>query len=171
MYPTAPTVYQLRHNTILHLSNLNMLVSAFGVFALAATTLAVPFIEVKNKCGSDVWVTSVGTQPGNTNKVPNTKSWKEDQYFSGVGTAIKITRTADGLYNSRPVLHLSYTYSPDRIYYGLSTVFGYDFQGKKITVQGDANEGVPSIQWDATNQPSGTLAYVGTTNLTLVLCA
>jgi hypothetical protein len=145
---------------------------ALSTLALAATTLAAPSIIVKNSCESDVFVTSVSQTPRDTIKVQPDKSWTEAEYFSGTGTAIKITKTADGLYTGKPTLHLSYTFKQGGpLYYGLSNAYGYDFEGQNITVTGDKGKNVPAIRWNDTAQPNNTLAYRGETNLTLQLCA
>jgi hypothetical protein len=144
---------------------------ALSTLALAATTLAAPSIVVKNSCGSDVFVTSVGQTARDTVKVQPGKSWTEAEYFSGTGTAIKITKTADGLYTGKPTLHLSYTYKQaEPLYYGLSNAYGYDFKGQNITVTGDKGKDVPAIRWNDAAQPNNTLAYRGETGLTLQLC-
>jgi hypothetical protein len=145
---------------------------ALSTLALAATTLAAPSIVVENSCGSEFFVTSVGLTASDTVKVQPGKSWTEAEYFSGTGTAIKITKTADGLYTGKPTLHLSYTYKKDEpLYYGLSSTYGYDFKGQNITVTGDKGKDVPAIRWNDAAQPNNTLAYRGETSLTLSLCA
>jgi hypothetical protein len=143
-----------------------------STLAFAATTLAAPAVTVNNNCLTNVYVTSVSKISGPTTEVLSKKSWTEAEYFNGVGTAIKITRTASGLYTGEPTLHLSYTYKqPEGIYYGLSTTVKYGFPGENITVTGDEGKGVLPILWNDKAQPNGTLYYAGETNLTLKLCA
>jgi hypothetical protein len=143
-----------------------------STLALAATTLAAPFITVKNKCDFDVFVTSVGREDRGTTKVPRNNTWREEEYFQGVGTAIKITRTKAGLWTAKPVLHLSYTYKKgEGIYYDLSSAYGFDFGGQKITVKEDGGRNVPTIEWDGEPQPNHTRFYKGETGLTLEVCA
>lgn len=144
----------------------------FSGLAIAATTLAAPSIVVHNNCDFDVFVTSVGQITGNTTKVQPDTLWTEEEYFQGIGTAIKIGRTAAALWTAKPILHLSYTYNKGvSLYYGLSTVYGFDFPNKKITVKGDKDKDVPSIEWDGAPQSGNTLAYFGETGLTLEVCA
>jgi hypothetical protein len=146
--------------------------TALITLALAATTLAAPLITVKNGCEFDVYVTSVGQKAGEPTKVQPNKSWTEAEYFSGTGTAIKITKTTDGLYTGKPTLHLSYTYKEGKdIYYDLSNAYGYDFGGQNVTVTGDEGKNVTAIRWNGAAQPSHTLYYAGETGLTLKLCA
>jgi hypothetical protein len=147
-----------------------------STLALAATTLAAPLaapsIIVKNSCKFDVYATSVGTTPRSTIKVQAGQSWTEAEYYSGTGTAIKITKTADGLYAGKPTLHLNYTYAKGKdIYYDLSSVYGYDFEGQNVIVTGDKGKDVPAIRWIGNKQASGTLYYGGETDLMLELCA
>jgi hypothetical protein len=144
---------------------------ALSTLALAATTLAAPLITVKNNCKFDVYVTSVGKTAGQPTKVQPNKSWTEAEYFSGTGTAIKITKTANGLYTSEPTLQLGYTYTKKDLYYSLNTVPKYGFPGQKITVKEDQGKKEPTIQWNDAAQLSDTLYHAGETGLTLQLCA
>ncbi|KAJ4316784.1 hypothetical protein N0V94_005276 [Neodidymelliopsis sp. IMI 364377] len=140
--------------------------------ALAATTLAAPSAIVHNNCDFSIFVTSVGSTSGNTTEVRPDTLWTEEEYFQGVGTAIKVTRSAAALWTAKPTLHFSYTYNKGKnIYYGLSTAYGFDFWGQNITITGDKGKDVPSIEWDGAPQPDRTLAYFGETGLTLEVCA
>lgn len=140
--------------------------------AIAATTLATPSVIVHNNCDFDIFVTSVGKTTGNTTKVQPDTLWTEEEYFQDIGTAIKIGRSAAALWTAKPTLHLSYTYTKGvSLYYDLSTAYGFDFWGKNITVKGDKDKDVPSIEWYGAPQPNHTLAYFGETGLTLEVCA
>lgn len=145
----------------------------FSSLALAATALAAPSVVVHNNCDFDIFVTSVGQTTGNTTKVQPDTRWTEEEYFQGIGTAIKIGRDVAALWTAKPVLHLSYTYKKNEsIYYDLSTAYGFDFWGKKITVKGDEGKDVPSIEWNGAPGPIHTYNYShGETGLTLEVCA
>lgn len=144
----------------------------FSGLTLATITLAAPSIVVHNNCDFDIFVTSVGPTAGNTTKVQPDTLWTEEEYFKGIGTAIKVARTAAALWTAKPILHLSYTYNKGQnIYYDLSTAYGFDFWGQNITVKGDKDKDVPSIEWDGAPQPNHTLSYSGETGLTLDVCA
>lgn len=141
-------------------------------FALAATALAAPSVVVHNSCDFDIFVTSVGQTTGNTTKVQPDTLWTEEEYFSGVGTAIKIGQTAAALWTAKPTLHLSYTYSKGKsLYYDLSTTYGFDFGGENITVKGDKDKNVQPIVWYGAPGPVHTYVFFGETGLTLELCA
>lgn len=143
-----------------------------NILALAATTLAAPSIVVHNNCDFSVFVTSVGITTGKTVEVHPDTLWTEEEYFQGTGTAIKVTKTSDGLWTGKPALQLGYTYNKSKnIYYDLSTAYGYDFWGKNITVRGDKGKDVPPIDWNGAPQPSNTLVFIGETGLTLEVCA
>jgi hypothetical protein len=140
--------------------------------ALAVTTLAAPSIVVHNNCNFSIFVTSVGATSGNTTEVRPDTLWTEEEYFQNIGTAIKITKSAAGLWTAKPTLHFSYTYNKGKsIFYDLSTVYGFDFWGQKITVTGDKDKDVSEIKWDGTPKPNHTLSYFGETGLTLEICA
>lgn len=140
--------------------------------ALAVTALAAPSIVVHNNCDFSIFVTSVGTTAGNTTEVHPDTLWTEEEYFQGIGTAIKITRSAAALWTAKPTLHFSYTYNKGQnIYYDLSSAYGFDFWGMKLIVKGDEDKNVSSIEWDGAPQPNHTLAYFGETGLTLEVCA
>lgn len=146
--------------------------SILAGLALAATTLAAPSIVVHNNCDFSIFVTSVGATVGNTTEIRPDTLWTEEEYFQGIGTAIKITKTSNGLWTAKPALQLSYTYAKGQdIYYDLSTAYGFDFWGQNITVRGDKGKDVPSIDWNGAPQPNHTLVYSGETGLTLEVCA
>ena len=140
--------------------------------ALAATALAAPSIVVHNNCDYSVFVTSVSVTTGNTIELRPDNFWTEEEYFQGTGTAIKVTKTSDGLWTAKPALQLGYTYNKGQnIYYDLSTAYGYDFWGQNVTVRGDKGKDVPSIDWYGVPKPNRTLVFVGETGLTLEVCA
>jgi hypothetical protein len=151
----------------MHLTTLLVTLAVAGSTAVAGVT------NVHNKCDFDVWVTSVGVTQSDTKKLAPRNYWNEKQFLEGpgVGTAIKITRTATGLYENKPVLHLSYSYNAGKnIFYDLSTHNGFDFWGEKLRVHGSEGKEVEQIVWDGEPKPNHTAAYNGETDLTLELC-
>jgi len=143
------------------------------ILAVTANTGLAGVTNVHNKCDFDVWVTSVGVTQSDTKKLSPRDYWNEKQFLEspGVGTAIKITRSATGLYDNKPVLQLSYSYDAGKsIYYGLSSLNGFDFGGKKLRVHGTEGKNVEQIVWNGEPMPDQTLEYNGNTDLTLELC-
>lgn len=62
----------------------------------------------------------------------------QPEWFDGVtGTALKITKTHNGLWEGKPVLNWAYTKKEGVIYYDLSTVNGYDWWGETIVLDGE----------------------------------
>lgn len=150
---------------------MHFLVMAVGTAAAMASSALAGTSFVHNKCDFDVWVTSVGATTGETTQVPNGTYYSEKQYFEKVGTAIKITKTQQGLYDGKPVLHFSYTYAQNRsIYYDLSSINGFDFTGKKLRIHGPEGGHIEEIEWDGEPKPNHTAVFLGDTNLTLELC-
>lgn len=147
--------------------------SFLAIIAIAANNVLAGTSLVHNQCDFDVWVTSVATTQGPTTKLPPGQYWSQGQYEEEVGTAIKITRSAKGLWEDKPVLHFSYTFHEGKdIYYDLSTHSGFDFVGKKITITGgDDNDDVVEITWNGKPKPNRTVVYEGDTDLILTLCA
>jgi hypothetical protein len=69
------------------------------------------------------------------------------------GIAIKITKTADGLYTGAPQQVWAYNLDGASVWYDLSTVFGEPFAGSRLDVAGD-NGGV--IVWPNGTHPGGS---------------
>ncbi|KAL6707756.1 hypothetical protein ACN47E_003877 [Coniothyrium glycines] len=150
--------------------HLQVLIAALG---LTVTTAIAGVTSIHNNCDFDVWITSVGATQGKTKKLAPGNYWNEKQYLeqSGVGTAIKITRTQNGLYEDKPVLHLSYSVDKGKsIYYDLSTHNGFDFSGEQLRVHGEEGKKVAQIVWDGAPKPNHTYEYNGDTDLMLELC-
>jgi hypothetical protein len=161
--------YQVRLST--NHPPLKMRLTHLTPLALATTTLSAPSVTIHNTCAFPVWVTSVSSTTGPTSSVAPSTYWTQEEFFNRVGTAVKITRGESDLWTARPVLQLSYTYKANEsIYYGLSSANGFAFWGEKISVQGDAGKGAPGIEWVGEPKPDQTLAYFGTTGLTVHLC-
>jgi hypothetical protein len=145
----------------------------------ASTTSAAPTIAgyaaVRNKCDFPVYVTSVSTTQRATQKIAPGTSYSESQstMLGGVGTAIKITTSENGLNNNSPVLTFGYSYTPQEgIYYSLGWTqnLGYDFWGKRVRIHNTDGLPVPEIVWNGAPQPDHTTAYLDDVNLTLELC-
>jgi hypothetical protein len=69
------------------------------------------------------------------------------------GIAIKMTKTADGLYSGAPQQVWAYNLDGATVWYDLSTVFGHPFAGSHLGVTGD-NGGV--IVWPNGTHPGGS---------------
>jgi len=69
------------------------------------------------------------------------------------GIAIKVTKTADGLYSGAPQQIFAYNLDGATVWYDLSTVFGDPFAGYRLEVSGD-NGG--SIVWPNGTHPKGS---------------
>ena len=144
-----------------------------ATLALTASTALAGVSNVHNGCDFDVFITSVGISQSDTKKISPGIYWNEEQIIEsgGIGTAVKITRTDDGLWANKPVLHFSYSYDIGQtIYYDLSTHNGFDFWGKKLRIHGAEGKDVTEIVWNGEPKPNHTLVYVGDTDLTLELC-
>jgi hypothetical protein len=69
------------------------------------------------------------------------------------GVAIKITKTADGLYSGAPQQVFAYNLEGDQVWYDLSTVFGEPFFGHRVEVESDTGE---AIVWPTGSNPGGS---------------
>ena len=69
------------------------------------------------------------------------------------GIAIKVTKSADGLYTGAPQQVFAYNVEGPMVWYDLSTVFGDPFAGYHLEVTGD-NGG--SISWPNGTHPGGS---------------
>jgi hypothetical protein len=70
-------------------------------------------------------------------------------YIHLLGTAVKFTKTHDGLWNSSPVLELAYTYAAGKdIYYNIAMDHGYDYEGQVVMVGGHFGSDVEEIIWN-----------------------
>jgi hypothetical protein len=144
----------------------------FTTIALAASTASASETMVHNNCDFSVWYTAVdSTPPTNTAEIPPNNYIAQDEWFDGkTGTALKITRTADGLWANKSVLNFGYTLTKGEIWYDLSSINGYDFWGKTITLTGDDKD-AEGIIWDGVPGPVHIAHWTGPLDLTLTLCA
>jgi hypothetical protein len=93
------------------------------------------------------------------------------QYFDGnTGTALKITRAANGLWTGAPVLNFGYTVKEGQTWYDISTVYGYDFWGERVVLSG-AEEGSEEIVWEGAPGPVHVAHWFGDVDLVLEICA
>ena len=148
--------------------------SLLTTLALTASTAHAAMIVVHNNCNFTVWYTSVGSgDPPKPDDLPAGLWGTALQYHDGTGTAVKFTRTYDGIWANKPVLHFTYDYKKgESIYYGISTHNGFDFWGEKITLEGEEGKGAEEIVWDGVPGPDHTAAYLkGEIDLTFTLCA
>ncbi|KAF2130427.1 hypothetical protein P153DRAFT_395841 [Dothidotthia symphoricarpi CBS 119687] len=137
--------------------------------ALALPSTAYPFAILHNLCPFPIYLTSSGV-PAPPTLLPPLAYHLEEQYFSGTGTAIKITQTPDGLYTGAPTLHFSYTYTAGvSVYYDLSSHGGFDFEGWTL-VLGGGKEDVVEVVWEGEEEEQRTEVYWGETDLVLTLC-
>lgn len=128
---------------------------------------------IHNNCGYEVWVTSVssGDIPQPEHLEPGLYM-VEGQYFDKTGTALKITKSKDGIYTGAAVLHFSYSYKAGQeLYYGLSSHAGFDFWNEKITLGPLEGDSGTTITWDGAPGPDYTAAFFGEKDLMLELCA
>lgn len=141
--------------------------------ALTANSALAAMNLIHNKCDFDVWFSSIGSNdPSSPTLIAAGDYISEAQYFDGTGTALKITRTQNGLWTGQPVLQFSYSYLAGQdIYYGISTDHGFDFWGEKIVLQGD-NPAATKITWDGEPKPDFTAGWLnGELNLEFTICA
>jgi hypothetical protein len=69
------------------------------------------------------------------------------------GIAIKITKTADGLYSGTPQQVFAYTLDGAQVWYDLNAVFGEPFFGHRVEIESDAGE---AIVWPTGSNPGGS---------------
>jgi hypothetical protein len=138
----------------------------------ASTTHAVAETTIHNKCPFPLYYASVAsTAPTSTIALPPGGYILEPQWFDGkTGTALKLTKTSDGLWTGAPVLNFGYTVKGDEVWYDISTIHGYDFWGRKVELKGD-REGAETIVWDGEPGPVHVAHGEGELDLVLTLCA
>lgn len=143
-----------------------------SIVLVISTTFAASETAVHNKCDFDLWYAPVDSNPPTKMiPLPSHTYITQDQWFDGnTGTALKITKTEDGLWTGAPVLNFGYTIKDGVTWYDLSTINGFDFSGKKITLIGD-QEGSEQIIWDGAEGPVKIAHWSGDIDLSLTICA
>ncbi|KAL4929804.1 putative BYS1 domain protein [Aspergillus undulatus] len=146
--------------------------AALSLSALAGTVSAVGNAKVHNACPDPVYLWSVGSSVSGVHTIESGATFSEQFHRDPQtgGIALKITRTADGLYDGSPQLTFSYTLDPSQLWYDLSTIFGEGFSGEVLSV---ASDGCPGICWPDGTQPAGSQVKTCGTDKdqTLTLCA
>ncbi|KAJ6155879.1 hypothetical protein N7470_006445 [Penicillium chermesinum] len=144
-----------------------------SVAALVPMASAVGHAVVKNNCAHTVYLWSVGGSVGPMQTVAPGKSYSEVLHHdpqSG-GISIKITKTANGLYDGSAQTDFAYTLDGSQVWYDLSDVFGDAFSGNSLSVKPSVST-CPSICWANGVSPSGSQVKdcQSTTDITLNLC-
>jgi hypothetical protein len=145
------------------------------VAAFANSALAVGDAVVANNCKTPVFLWSVGSALGPRVEIPPGGSYSEPFHRDPVsgGIALKITRTAGGLFDGSPQLNYAYTLTTDgaRVFYDLSAVFGNAFQGSALLVD-PAEPACREISWPTGVPPGGSQVRdcVSGSDITLTLC-
>jgi hypothetical protein len=160
------------------LTPINMHFSIFALSAVAAfatSALADGNAVVQNLCPSSVFLWPVGGGIGERVEIPAGSSYSEQFHRdpNSGGIALKITRTAGGLFDGSPQLIYAYTLTTDeaRVFYDLSAVFGNAFEGNNLFLD-PAESSCPEIYWDDGIPPGGSQVRdcVSGSNITLNLC-
>lgn len=147
--------------------------------ALASTAAAVGNALVLNNSTSTIYAWSVSSSvgprqtivPGRFQFVPlcwlrlidsgglYMEPFHRDPQTGGI--AIKITRTADGLFNGDPQQVFAYNLDGAQVWYDLSSVFGDAFIGQRVEVTSDSGG---SIVWPNGTHPSGSQVKVASSD-------
>lgn len=134
-----------------------------SVLSFVSAVAAVGNAVVENKSPSTFYLWSVGGQVGARQTVAPGASWSEALHRDATtgGIAIKITKTADGLYTGAPTQIFSYSLDNAQVWYDLSTVFGEPFNGQRLTV---TSKNGPTIDWPRGSHPGGSQVKVTSSN-------
>jgi len=154
-------------------SHLTFLTIAAAALTPLATALG--SARVVNKCGETVHVWSIGSQIEGPYALSKNGGFYGEEFRKDPvtgGKALKITRSADGLYTGAPQTIFAYNLDGDKIWYDLSDVFGDAFAGKKLVVA-SAEATCPSIIWPTGVPPAGSQVKVcrADKDVVLTLCA
>jgi len=145
-----------------------------SVAALVPLASAVGKAVVKNNCKAPVYLWSVGSSVGPRQTIAAGSSYSETLHHDPVsgGIALKITRTANGLYDGSPQTNFAYTLDGSQTWYDLSDVFGDPFSGKGLAVDPSVTS-CPDICWSGGVSPGGSQVHdcTSTSDITLTLCA
>ncbi|KAF2842053.1 hypothetical protein M501DRAFT_1013421 [Patellaria atrata CBS 101060] len=128
---------------------------------------------VTNRCPATAYVWSVGSSVSAQHALKTGQSYSEALHWdpkSG-GITLKITTSADGLYNGSPQTNFGYTLDGNNVWYDLNDVFGDPFSGKKLVVT-PSDGSCGKIVWEQGVRPAGSHTYVcgSAASLTLTLC-
>lgn len=144
-------------------------VAALAVGANAAVGHAV----VKNNCAAPVYLWSVGSAVGPMQTINPGKSYSQVLHHDAKsgGISLKITKTANGLYDGSPQTNFAYTLDGSQTWYDLSDVFGDAFSGKSVSVVPSVST-CPRICWPSGVSPAGSQVKdcTSTADITLNLC-
>lgn len=144
-----------------------------SVAALIPMVSAVGHAVVKNNCAAPVYLWSVGSAMGPMQTINPGKSYSEVLHHddkSG-GISLKITKTANGLFDGSPQTNFAYTLDGSQVWYDLSDVFGDPFSGGPLSVHPSVSS-CPSICWSSGTSPAGSQVKdcQSTSDITLNLC-
>ncbi|EDU45192.1 Bys1 family protein [Pyrenophora tritici-repentis] len=151
----------------MRLSTLVATVAMFANTALAA------YATVYNNCKFTVFVTSVQTDQSPVQMILPKGLYVETMKVAknGVGVAVQVMKSQDGLYNGKPVLTMAYSLDPKAgLYYSLSTAHGFDFKGENLRIHNSGGAPLEQIVWVGEPKPDYSAIYHGTADLNLNLC-
>ncbi|KAH7396635.1 hypothetical protein DE146DRAFT_756345 [Phaeosphaeria sp. MPI-PUGE-AT-0046c] len=136
------------------------------ILLTAGLTSAVAETTLHNKCSYPVYYSA------NDANAPSPDSYiVQDEWFDGItGTALKVTKTRDGLWAGKPVLNFGYTVKNGEVWYDLSTVNGYDWWGEVVVLDGEKT-GAETIVWKGEPGPNHVAHFKGELDLVLTTCA
>ncbi|KAJ4288223.1 hypothetical protein N0V88_007412 [Collariella sp. IMI 366227] len=138
-------------------------------FLLAPFASAWGKARVLNNCDTTVYVWSVGSSVSGPYALSKGGYYGEEfrkDPLTG-GKALKVARTADGLYTGAPQTIFAYNLDGDKVWYDLSDVFGDAFVGNKLVVA-SVEQTCPSIIWPTGVPPAGSQVKVCTADKDVV---
>ncbi|KAL1963021.1 hypothetical protein VTN77DRAFT_8769 [Rasamsonia byssochlamydoides] len=141
--------------------------------SLARLASAVGNATVINNCANDIYLWSVDSTIGPEQTVAAGQSYTEQIHTDPIsgGVAIKLTLTADGMYNGSPQTDFAYTLQDTQVWYDLSDVYGDPFAGKSVALV-PSDTSCQSIVWSDGVPPAGnpTTVCESGTDLVLTVC-
>lgn len=139
----------------MHLLSLSLalLAAASSTTALVAGGVASALVSNDSKKPFYLW--SVGSIIGPPNEIAPRGLYYEPLHRDDKagGIALKITKTANGLYTGQPQQIFAYTLVNDTVWFDLSTVFGEPFIGQRLEVTSDSGD---QIVWPKGSHPGGS---------------
>ncbi|KAF2873920.1 hypothetical protein BDV95DRAFT_489655 [Massariosphaeria phaeospora] len=141
-----------------------------SVLAFASSVTAVGNAIVVNSTPSTFYLWSVGGSVGPRQTIAAGGNYTEVLHRDAKtgGIAIKITKTADGLYTGAPTQQFSYSLDGAQVWYDLSATMGEPFNGQRVTVT--ANGG-GTIDWPKGSNPGGSQVKVTSSDSNVVFTA